>query len=190
MEEIWKDVNGYEGIYQVSSFGRMRRISQEQNRKTPRSPKYRYVIGSTSSKTSKGKYRLVGLGKRKRELLHRIVALTFIPNPKNKPQVNHIDGNPQNNKVDNLEWNTASENAFHAYRVLGNIQTKETKLKRAKKLYKKVIDTSNNKIYSSVKEYAEIKKQRYNTVVRKLNGYCKNNLNICYYNEEACKKLP
>lgn len=57
-------------------------------------------------------------GKHKRMLVHRCIALTFIPNPENKPQVNHKDGNKLNNHVSNLEWCTASENSQHSYTVL------------------------------------------------------------------------
>jgi len=185
MKEFWKDIPGYSGLYQASNLGRIRRISQEQWRKTPRTPQYRYINGSTSSKCSMGKYKLIWLSNGKRQSLHRLIAKTFIPNPQNKPQINHKDGNPQNNHIDNLEWVTNSENILHACHILGYRQSIETRKKRARKLHKKIIDHTNNKIYNSIKEYAIIKNLRYNTVVRKLNNYCKNDLNIQFYNETS-----
>lgn len=74
---------------------------------------------------SKGLYVGVQLGRRNYHRVHRIVAETFIPNPENKPQVNHKDGNKRNNRADNLEWVTPSENQRHRFAVLGKYYSKE-----------------------------------------------------------------
>lgn len=108
MEEIWKDVVGYEGLYQVSNLGRIvgceRKISN--NHILPRKLKSlkRKKTGyyGTSIVNSKGESKNV--------LVHRLVAMAFIPNPHKYPQVDHIDGNKANNNVENLRWCTAKEN--------------------------------------------------------------------------------
>lgn len=104
MEE-WKDIKGYEGYYQISSNGRVKSLKYRGlNRKVPRIIKWRI--------TNKG-YTQVILSVnniQKRYSIHRLVALHFIPNPENKPCVNHKDENPLNNNVDNLEWCTYSYN--------------------------------------------------------------------------------
>lgn len=100
MKEIWKDIDGFEGLYQVSIWGNVR------GRNGILAP---YV-------TEKG-YLKVGLfkdGKNHKKRIHRLVAEAFIPNPHNLPQVNHKDGNPKNNSVTNLEWCTNQENTDHA----------------------------------------------------------------------------
>lgn len=95
MEEIWKDVNGFKGVYQISNFGRLKSFKRELNGKI------------LSNKNKKGDYFSVILRKGDRvksTRIHRLVAEAFIPNPGNLPQVHHKDGNRQNNCVDNLEW--------------------------------------------------------------------------------------
>ena len=111
MEEIWKDVPGYEGFYQVSNLGRvksMRRIIYAGNgaNHTSQTINERILRQGLQGKQNL-KYYAVTLcrdGKVKRCLIHRLVAQAFIPNPNNYPIVNHIDKNPLNNCVDNLEW--------------------------------------------------------------------------------------
>jgi predicted XRE-type DNA-binding protein len=104
MKEEWRDIKGYEGHYQVSNLGRVKSFRRKKVKLL--SPKL----------TQKGYYE-VGLRKdetRKFKLVHRLVAESLIPNPDNKPQVNHINGLKTDNRLNNLEWCTAKENHDHA----------------------------------------------------------------------------
>jgi len=101
--EIWKTVVGYEGLYDVGSFGNIKSyyVGKDILRKSIDSNGY-FVIGLTKNRN------------RNQFKVHRIVAEAFIPNPENKPCVNHIDNNRSNNHVENLEWCTHKENTQHA----------------------------------------------------------------------------
>lgn len=101
MKEVWKDIEGYEGLYQISNLGRVKRVTTG-----------RILKGGKD----KDGYLMVKLYKnniRSNKKIHRLVAEAFIPNPENKPQVNHADENKTNNSLDNLEWMTAKENINH-----------------------------------------------------------------------------
>ena len=101
--EIWKDIEGCVG-YQVSNFGRVKSLKRGGERimsLTPNHSGYLQVGLSCNNKVKKCR-------------VHRLVAQAFIPNSLNKPQINHIDGDKLNNRADNLEWATASENIRHA----------------------------------------------------------------------------
>ena len=124
MEEVWKWATGYEGLYELSSLGRIRRngkiLKCHKNKKTG----YMYVC---LSKNGICKFKTV----------HRLLAETFIPNIENKPCVDHIDGSRDNNSIDNLRWCTAKENCNYPIAKIrfseshkGNIPSEETKLKR------------------------------------------------------------
>ena len=108
--EVWRPIAGYEGLYEVSNFGRVRRI-------------FRYGrehIRPCKPKITKDGYfetTLVKDCKPKHIRTHRLVAQAFCENPESKPEVNHIDGDKLNNCADNLEWCTSSENQKHAYRI-------------------------------------------------------------------------
>ena len=123
-EEVWKDVKGYEGYYQVSNLGQVRSL----DRTIPFRGGEKKLEGMIlKQKLNKG-YNVVGLsveGKQQGKLTSRLVAEAFIVNPENKPEVNHIDENKQNNMVENLEWVTSKENANHGTRnskVIGNLE--------------------------------------------------------------------
>lgn len=116
MEEIWKDIKGYEGLYQVSNLGRVKRLPYKRNRINPKSMmmanhhyKERIMKGSISAN---GYYRVSLSFKDKiaYKHIHRLVAVAFIPNPNNYPCINHKDENRTNNNVNNLEWCTYSYN--------------------------------------------------------------------------------
>lgn len=112
--EVWKDIEGYEDIYQISSFGRVKSLSRW--RDTRSGSGYVTKEKIMSPKTSKTGYLNIGLhsGGKKFFSIHRLVATAFVPNPGNKPTVNHIDGVKTNNSSYNLEWSTHSEQMIHA----------------------------------------------------------------------------
>jgi hypothetical protein len=120
MIETWKDVKDYEGFYQVSNFGNIRSVRREvkspirNNITIHRKGK---LISAKPGKTGYCKVCLHKYGFGKFFPVHRLVAIAFIDNTESKPFINHIDGNPSNNNVENLEWCTQSENILHAYKI-------------------------------------------------------------------------
>lgn len=113
--ENWRDVVGYEGLYEVSSKGRVKSLGNN------RSKKEKMMNGGVNTTG----YRQVALSKKgspkNHYLVSRLVAINFIPNPLKKRTVNHKDGDILNNNVQNLEWATFSENHKHAYKVLKRV---------------------------------------------------------------------
>lgn len=116
--EIWKDVAGYEGLYQVSSEGRVKSLARVVIRNNGQKLPIKERILKPAF-NGRG-YLIVDLcdgGKRKHFKVHRLVCQAFHENPDNKPQVNHIDEDTTNNRASNLEWVTAKENVNHGTRT-------------------------------------------------------------------------
>lgn len=105
MEEEWRPVKGYEGLYEVSNMGRVKSLHAPQGIILKQGTYSNGYMGANLSKD----------GTTNMKLVHRLVAIAFIQNPNNYEEVNHKDGNKKNNTVDNLEWCTRSYNLKHAY---------------------------------------------------------------------------
>ena len=134
-KEIWKDIAGYEGLYQVSNFGRVKSRPRRQRGGNQYGAKF-YIMtkGKILRLSMVGRgweqgegYLSVSLadnkGRHRRRNVHRLVAEAFIPNPMDKPQVNHIDGDKKNNCVKNLEWSTRNENMWHCTHVIKTLHS-------------------------------------------------------------------
>ncbi len=106
MMEIWKAIKGYEGFYEVSNYGNVRSLKYNKVK----------VMAKVFIGRKRMHYHGVHLrfgGKCETLKIHRLVAIAFIPNPENKPNINHVDSNRLNNNIDNLEWCTQKENIRH-----------------------------------------------------------------------------
>ncbi|MBO7079503.1 MAG: HNH endonuclease [Bacilli bacterium] len=155
-KEIWKDIKDYEGLYQVSNFGRVKSLEKKVwNR-------YEFIVRKErilKTKNNSKEYCIVKLykdNKHYNKKIHRLVAEAFIPNPNDLPQINHIDGNKNNNNANNLEWCTNKENQIHAWN--NNLQKK--KYSKDHPLSKKVYQYDKNmnliKIWYSVSEAEKV----------------------------------
>lgn len=103
MKEIWKDIPEYEGLYQVSNLGRIKSLRRNKLMSLNTGSIEYYQVKLTKNKVIRS------------YLLHRLVAITFIPNPSNLKEINHKDSNKLNNYIDNLEWVTSKQNTKHSY---------------------------------------------------------------------------
>ena len=167
MEEIWKDIAGYESLYQVSNLGRVKSL----RRLTKcRGGSYGVVKEKILKKSLNNGYEIVSFIKDNRHKtysVHRLVALAFIANPYNLPQINHKDEFKSNNIAKNLEWCT------HRYNInYGSFQKNKAK-SNSKKTYKTSIDGEILGAYDSLKEAATANAERSGSVSNCIGGRVK-----------------
>jgi len=163
-KEIWKDISGYEGIYQVSNYGRVKRIGKYRNQFKEWKSNKILMPGH------KNGYLICNLSKNNKtvcKMLHRLVAEAFIPNLDNKPTVNHIDGNRSNNEVSNLEWATYTENNLHMLYVLNDYQKGDRRNQRGKPVMQ--YDLQGN----FIKEYPSYREAQRQTGINSIDVVCR-----------------
>lgn len=169
MEEIWKDIKGYEGLYQVSNLGRVRSLDRVVKQICGRNKnkfQYNHYKGYILIPyIRKDGYTEISLSKHKKQtkfLLHRLVAITFLEQ-NNLPEVNHIDENKQNNCVTNLEWCTAKYNSNYGNRA--------KKFKNSIGIKILEFDLNNNfiKRYESIIDISRERNIPYKKIYRRIN---------------------
>lgn len=152
LEEIWLPIKGFEGQYEVSSFGRVRSLNYKHTGQVR-------VLSQTKDKFGYLQISLYKNGKEKRYLVHRLVAAAFIPNWFDDPQVNHIDEDKTNNNVYNLEWCDSRYNLTYGSRKISNI-------KKSKKILQ-------------LTKTGELVREWPSTMEAGRNGYNKGNIYLC-----------
>lgn len=164
--EIWRDIKGYEGLYQISNKGKVKCLPKN----VVCTPKghVRHYPERIATQYTRGGYKYVELskgGEAKKYSVHRLVAIAFVPSSKSKTQVNHIDGIKDNNKSDNLEWVTPQENIKHAYE--NRLRPKFHKGRRVIQM-----DLNGNKIkeFKSINKASKLTGTDYSSIVRACKG--------------------
>lgn len=174
--EIWKDIPGYVGIYQVSNYGRIKSLSRLIYRKNGQISKTQGKILSPG--IDKYGYYIVVLcnGKKETKTVHRIVALAFINNPNNLPEIDHKDGNRKNNKVENLRWVTRKENANNPISKLRYSHAAK-QIKNYKYLMQSVRQIKDGKVIAEYESMREAERQTniaHSSIKKAINGKLKN----------------
>lgn len=153
--EQWKDIKGYKGLYQVSNLGNVKSLDRIVHTKTGNQKWKSKVISKSIFGLYYG-FNICKNGKKKKIHFHRLVAQAFLPNPNNKKEVNHINGDKLDNRVENLEWVTRQENAKHAY---------DTGLINVDFSFKRIYCVELDRYFKTIKSFCEYLKE---------NGYYKN----------------
>lgn len=187
--EEWRDIDGYEGLYQISNFGRVKSSDRVMPHKAHGTWRIKarilkqFLAGPVGSQY-KSVFLHQGNGKQNIFRVHRLVAIAFIPNPDGKEQVNHIDGCKTNNYVSNLEWVTALENTAHAWKngLCNNVIEAKSR---------PVINVDTGERFSSLKEAANKHGVTGSAIMRACQGKCTQSAGFRWqYTEDYDAGLP
>lgn len=170
--EKWYSICGYAGYYEISDTGIVRSIPRVINILNGGKRKLTgKIIKPRPNNCGYLEVRLSMFGMLTTKFVHILLAEIFIPNPENKKEINHIDGNKLNNSIENLEWVTHAENIKHAYKLgLCKVENKQIP----------VVDICTGKEFKSVKQAAELNNIPYSTCKGYLNGFRKNKTCLRY----------
>lgn len=156
--EIWRDCVGLDN-YQVSNYGRIKRLAHVitflQNGTLKRRHISEQILKIRLSEKSIKQNKRYGRISKNNTPIHRLVAQAFIPNPDNKPQINHKNGIKTDNRVENLEWCSAQENLIHAVKVLGHKRNFDKIKMLGLANRQKVIQVETGKVFNSIKDAAK-----------------------------------
>jgi len=189
--EIWKDIEGYEGLYQVSDIGRVKSLdwivdSHEIVTQYLKKGKILSLCLTTNGYYNIGLYKD---GKRKHISVHRLVAKEFIPNPLNLPEVNHKWGNKIDNRATELEWTTKKENMLHSYKTLHRINPNKGKFGKESSNAKPVLqcDLNGNIIreWESAKSASRIGKFNSGEISNVCRGHSKQHKGFIWRNVQS-----
>ena len=177
MEEIWKDVVGYEGLYQVSNLGRVKSVAYMRKLGNHSYWCSEKILSLTNGKGGYLRIKFTKNGLNFFAQVHRLVAEAFIPNPNNYPQINHKDENKQNNVVSNLEWCTAKYNNNYGTKIQRARVKQRGRTGGGKRNYKPVLQMDlNGNIINEYKSMAEAQKMT-NTHINGIVACCKGRRN-------------
>jgi len=180
-KEIFKDVKGYEGLYQVSNLGRVKSLSKKTNVNS-NGAKYtskEKILKNSLNRLGYLSVTLCNNAKRKTMLVHRLIAIHFINNKENKPFINHINGIKNDNRIENLEWCTQKENVNHAIKN-GLIDIEKQKKITSKVRSKPMLNTDNGIFFNSLKDAAFSLGIHSVTLIDRLKGKSKIKTNLIY----------
>lgn len=176
MQEVWKDIVGYEGCYQVSNLGNVKALRRMFTPNGATRFTKEKLANFYINKSGYVKVQMSLNSKQKSYSVHRLVAIAYLPNDQNKQEVNHKDGNKLNNVISNLEWSTRSENVIHG--IKNNLI--KVKKRGFHNMSKVVINVENGIFYDCVLDAAESININYDKLRNRLNGKVFNNTSLRY----------